>query len=337
MGRRRAADSNMSYRITHQPMSFDLHRAFPNAREVLRWEGGCAYAADHDGRAYVITDQRTLVDFLDADDADLADQLVTIREFDDMEDRDDHVHRRHLSSLPFERRIHTIYSAHARHILPFVGSAYEAARDNQLRVMALGINAYVDDKHWKPLEAHNWFRTWFKEKTHRFDKGVRDRVNELAGVVTASGRLFAGKRFDGDESLFITNVIKVYLTALDGKRADHVTHYFDEHPAQRHQWRDEFEALLGADVTPHVIAIFGNIFWPRICESFRKNGELAEHVKDYLPTPGPLLHFANRIVLKNGHELLLLRMRHPAARTKSGTAEWFVKQPGFSELVTPSK
>jgi len=52
---------------------------------------------------------------------------------------------------------------------------------------------------------------------------------------------------------------------------------------------------------------------------------------------GSCRHFLNRITLDHDggqHELLLVRLRHPAGRTATGSPKWLLAQPEFRAMVT---
>ncbi len=56
---------------------------FPNAERIVGAEGGAIYAAEAEGAWWLITDEGTMADFFDAEDADLAAGSVKLRRFDD--------------------------------------------------------------------------------------------------------------------------------------------------------------------------------------------------------------------------------------------------------------
>jgi hypothetical protein len=213
-----------------------------------------------------------------------------------------------------------IYERNQDHILPFIGEAFTSARPEQLRVVVVGINAYVSEGDWDHKSAE-WFRTGFAEQRHRFDKRVLSEVSELALGLTSAGRALAGRVFEGSKSMYVTNAIKVYVREHEGKRASQVAaqlgRYLD-------QWRDEMETMMELRLTPHLIVVMGGPFWPHMCRSFRDGGVLCQQVAEYRPTQGETLHHLNRIVLSDGQRVVLVRLRHPAARTPKGSAAWLL-------------
>jgi hypothetical protein len=78
-------------RIEKHPFGFDVCDQFPNARPFRGWEGGCAYRAEREGKAFVIIDEGTMADFLDECDPqerEVLKQLVSVIEFDNEAERE---------------------------------------------------------------------------------------------------------------------------------------------------------------------------------------------------------------------------------------------------------
>lgn len=65
----------------------------------------------------------------------------------------------------FAEAIRDIYRVHPDHIFPFIGGRYLDPDPAHLRVLALGINAYVQDGQ-RPNP--NWFASWFGKAMYRF-------------------------------------------------------------------------------------------------------------------------------------------------------------------------
>lgn len=81
-------------RVEHRPYNFDIRSEFPHARLFKGWEGGCALKAERDGKPFIISDGRTIAEFLD--EADLAarealDRLVSVMEFENEAERDAYI------------------------------------------------------------------------------------------------------------------------------------------------------------------------------------------------------------------------------------------------------
>ncbi len=124
---------------------------------------------------------------------------------------------------PLARRIRVIYDEGApRQIHPHIGGAFLVPAEDSLRILAVGINSYLD----APADASphpGWFAGWFTEQRHRFTRRLWRDLKVLAETLTAPGARFAAKRFQGMDSVFLTNAIKVYLPSSEGKRADQLT------------------------------------------------------------------------------------------------------------------
>jgi hypothetical protein len=94
-------------RVERRPYDFEICAEFPNARLFKAWEGGGAFKAERDGKAFIISDGRTIAEFLDesglADRATL-DGLVSVIEFDDEAERDAYVAREMAFGTDLEGR-----------------------------------------------------------------------------------------------------------------------------------------------------------------------------------------------------------------------------------------
>ena len=220
-------------------------------------------------------------------------------------------------------------------IHPYVGASFGRADDGVLRVMGVGINAYVSERDW-PKRSPGWFASWFTPPRDRYQRGAIRDLTKLAAAVTTSTSLFSAKRFAKPDSLYVTNAVKVYVPEATGKRAAQLTDAdFDRHTAQ---WHDELDAMAEHGVLPHVIAIIGDPFWGRACDSFRTSSFARMKTKHYEWCKGSCLHYANRITLDAGgieHTLLLVRLRHPASRRATGSPKWLSQQAEFAGLMAP--
>jgi hypothetical protein len=228
-------------------------------------------------------------------------------------------------------RIREIYEQRRPdHIDPYIGEAFHGALPDHLRVLCIGINTYISPGEWERRKAI-WFAEWFKNQKYRFSKGAVRAVDPLAAAVTAPDRLFAGLTFDWRKSLYVTNAVKVYVTEADGKRAEQVGQSFAAHETQ---WRDEITALIDAGVPPHVVVVFGKIFWPAFCKSFGHEGVLAPRVAAREGETADAGHRLCRITLIGGHVMLLVRLNHPSRPARKLTAENFEQLPSFSRTCT---
>lgn len=236
--------------------------------------------------------------------------------------------------MTFAEQIHSIYDRHGpTQIHPLIGDAFTTPQPNDLRVMAVGINSYVSaDGQGK--ESPSWFAGWFRNQSFRYQRGAwRDLQGLAAGLTSPSSRL-ASKVFRGMDGLYLTNAVKVYVPEETGKRADQLSSEdFERHLAQ---WHDELDVMSEHEVLPHVIAIIGAPFWAYACESFRGDAFKMMKVKSYEAARRACSHFASRIMLevsRGEHEVLLVRLRHPAARSAKGSPKWLYEQEEFSRLV----
>ena len=234
----------------------------------------------------------------------------------------------------FVEQIHGIYNRHENCIYPYIGAAFSQLGEGELRIMGVGINARSEDKHWG-TQVPELYAQWFEKQSWRFQKGVWRDLKELGARITQAPFLFAGRRFAGMGSIFLTNAVKVYVKDSEGRHADQLTE--DDFKRHLDQWRDELDAMAEANVLPHVVAIIGKPFWGFACSSFRSSPPFKRFtVKEYRWCQGRSLHFANRITLRapsGDHDLLLIRLRHPAGRAPSGSPRWLFQQADFKQIA----
>jgi hypothetical protein len=232
-------------------------------------------------------------------------------------------------------QLEAIYTRHEHAVLPYIGAAFQQPDERDLRVMAIGINAYISAKDWPP-KAH-WMRDWFEQRKPRFYQRVFKEAAQLAAAVTAPSMMFEGRVFDPQRCLLGTNAVKTYLPEAEGKRAEQLT---AEHFAQHDlQWRDELQLLAEAGVAPHVILIFGAPFWEHAWKAFHPEHTSLRApiaVRSFRAAWGDAPHRLNRITLDlagRPHDLLLVRLMHPAGRSMMGSARWLVGRSAFRELA----
>jgi hypothetical protein len=231
------------------------------------------------------------------------------------------------------QQLHSIYDRHEHRIHPFIGSAFRSPSGADFRVMGVGINAYssAHDHGQQPPDLN---AQWFAKQTYRFHRAVLRDLGELAAGLTQPRAAFAGKRFLGIESVLLTNAVKVYVHEAEGKRAEQLP--ADAFDAHLDQWRDEIDALADADALPHVIAVIGDPFWKHACDSFRNAPFRSIRVETHRWAPGKCLHYVNRYALRGprgAHDLLLVRLRHPASRRINGAPRWLLGQAEFREIT----
>ncbi len=69
----------------------------------------------------------------------------------------------------FKERIYDRFAPDQIH--PFVGGASRGGSADVLRVMGVGINAYVSAKDW-PRRSPGWFASWFAPPRDRYQRGL---------------------------------------------------------------------------------------------------------------------------------------------------------------------
>jgi hypothetical protein len=143
-------------------------------------------------------------------------------------------------------------------IQPFVGRAFFEPLPNDLRILMVGVNAYVDDAEWsiaKPSPA--WLKSWFIQGKYRFypraAKDAHELANGLAGVP-----FLRDKTFRGAEGMYVTNFVKTYVRTSLGKREDQLG---DELASWSDHWADELELLAEHDVFPHPMVVYSRRVW----------------------------------------------------------------------------
>ena len=158
--------------------------------------------------------------------------------------------------MSFVHEIRAIYERHPKHIVPFVGEGFTAPSADRLRVMCVGINAYVSARDWDRTPPES-FAGWIERTTYKFGRAVLRDASIVGEAITRGGALFHHLRYAGHPSLYVTNAVKVYVPEEAGKRADQL----GECDYERHvgQWQDELRTMRAHGVLPHVIVIFG---WP---------------------------------------------------------------------------
>jgi hypothetical protein len=201
--------------------------------------------------------------------------------------------------------------------------------------MAVGINCYsVGKDHGR--QPPELFAEWFTNETHVYQQRLWPALRQLASGITTMPFMFAGLSFPADKSgVYLTNAVKVYIPDNEGKRADQLSD--DQLTAHCDQWRDELDALAVANAFPHLIAIIGEPFWKHACASFQRPQFEWLRVDSYESCAGRSLHYANRIVVgttRGAHSTLLVRLRHPAGRSRTGSPSWLLRQPDFIKLAS---
>jgi len=212
---------------------------------------------------------------------------------------------------------------------PFVGSAFVEPTAATVRIMAVGINAYVDPRD-EAITLPAAFAEWFRTGRYRYQRRLAKELLTLATGLVEKHRL-GSMALAGKESLYVTNAIKTYVPTAHGKRADQIENRaYDQHFPT---WLRELELLAEHDAFPDVMVIVGAPFWGRALATFGASGEVrGVEVLERMPFSGAARGYGSEIGLRvRGAErpLLMIRLRHPAARTRLGGPEWLLEHAGI--------
>lgn len=235
----------------------------------------------------------------------------------------------------FAVRAERVASALSHRILPYIGNGFQDPDGGDLRVMAVGINAYVSEGHDWASQDPAWFRGWFERTEHRYYARVKSQAMALAAGLGESSA-FGSRTATWPKSFYGTNAIKAYLPKSTGKRASQVAHtLFAEHAPF---FCREVELMAEHAVLPHLILIFGLPFWEHACAALDVGSSALGSAKIVTcgRADGTCERFARRVRIRTDggdHELLLVRMRHPSGRTPVGSAKWLLAQPEFRALA----
>lgn len=238
---------------------------------------------------------------------------------------------------PLGTEILRLYDAFENPIHPSIGQTFERADKGGLRVMTLGINAYLSPKDW-PNQKPTWFASWFIEGTNPFDRGVARDAATIANALTTNSELYSDLAFRGKDSIFHTNAVKSYVPEAIGKRSDQISP--QDYLRHLDAWHAELDILAKHGVLPHVVVVFGRTFWEWAWQAFHpryRPDSTYVKVHTFAPAKGEALHHANLIDLEDAggrHNLALLGVRHPAARAASkATPEWILSLPDVRKLL----
>jgi len=105
------------------------------------------------------------------------------------------------AATPLPARNAAIYERHEHHILPYIGDAFSAPGERDLRVLTVGVNAYVGEDDWPPKPE--WHRAWYEKRAHRFHERVFAETAVLAEAVSAADR-FHGLRFEAPRCVCVS-------------------------------------------------------------------------------------------------------------------------------------
>lgn len=215
-------------------------------------------------------------------------------------------------------------------IHPFIGEAFASPAGGDLRIVAVGINSYVDAGDW-PNRHPGWLASWFRNGEHRFYPAVWSEAEVMAAAVASA---FPQVRFRGKESIYVTNAVKVYVPGAEGKRSDQISDaQLDEYSWV---WRAELDLMAKHAVLPHVVLVFGEPQWRHVWEPLKAGHFDNFLVQKYQPAGEELFHRCNSLSVLGtfGRQpVLLLRVTHPAARTDRWRAAELAAHPEFGKAL----
>lgn len=256
------------------------------------------------------------------------------------------------SALTFRDEMAALYRRHGpRHILPFVGSAYESD-ESLLRVCALGINAYISPDDWpdRDSELQDWYQSWWAlaghGKTNRFFETAYHQCDILARSLACSPQLRV-LAYDPNpvrkSGFYGTNAIKVF-TEDTFKKAEALSP--GDFDAYTPTWYAELDLMAKHNCLPHLIVVFGGAIWSYACSAFDPNQSVASsrydhmRIEEYVAAGGrhsPSYHWANRIVARTAagrQTVFVVRLHHPCSRAlPRRDAEWLLSQFDFRHLA----
>lgn len=232
-----------------------------------------------------------------------------------------------------------IREAYAREncIVPFIGDLFASGDPRTLRVMTIGINAYLSVGDWAQQNP-TWFSGWFKDGRHKFDRTVAADAGTIASLLIAKSSYFAGMEYRGKENIFHTDAVKVFMPESSGKTSDQVTRQdFEAHVPT---WHAELDIMAKHGVLPHVVLVFGRPFWEWAWQAFHpktKPSFTCLKVHAFTSASGDGHHYANRVEVEGAagrQPVALMTVRHPAARASSkATTDWLLSLPDVRELL----
>lgn len=236
------------------------------------------------------------------------------------------------SPMPLLDTIHPLYDrlaaqGQATPIHPFIGSAFASPSDSTLRVMAIGINAYVDEQHSSQVSGSS-FGEWFATGKYRYQRAAWTTLDALARGLVAGPYRLGHLAHAGMDSIYLTNAIKTYLPTAVGKHAHQVAE--PQYDAHLPTFRDELRILAEHGAFPHAIVVIGAPFWSRSCDTLALGATFGPaRIVSRTHFPGRLVHHANRLEVQSGERTSTvwhLRVKHPAGRSKKGSAAWLLGQ-----------
>ena len=145
-------------------------------------------------------------------------------------------------------------------LLPFVDENY--FESDSLKVMHLGINAYVGERDWADAKEDSW-RGWARNDRYKFHKWMSKNQAAFSNFSSASYR---------------TNLVKIFLPASTGKIATDVSQKILD--KSQELLKDEIKLLQHLQVLPDIILCYGRKawdgMWPIMFNNFNAK-DLAKH------------------------------------------------------------
>ncbi len=170
-----------------------------------------------------------------------------------------------MPASPFRADIRNAYTRENKNgILPFIGDTFASGEPGALRVMTIGINAYLSEADWA-RQHPEWFSGWFKDGVHKFDRTVAADAATIANAL-ADTSYFTGLTYRGKENIFHTNAVKFYMPESRGKHSNQVTR--EDYQRCAPTWHAELDVMAKHGVLPHIVIVFGQPFWEWAWQAF---------------------------------------------------------------------
>lgn len=231
---------------------------------------------------------------------------------------------------------------------PFIGNQWSADASH-LRIAVCGINSYYREKDWvhadgtpKPPDAGAYAR-WFGYNKRLFFQQSRTQASILAEALLTQ-EAFEHLTWDGDKSLYVTNMVKRYLPESLGDKA----HKLADESGQallaegRQTWRQELAVMAAHDRLPHAVIVFGHRIWRGAWTAFAPKHNPSAWSLHYEPMPKgtELHHHLNIVTVSEAGQrrpLVLTRLNHPASPNHEKRAKWLVEHPEFPSRIQPHR
>jgi hypothetical protein len=229
-------------------------------------------------------------------------------------------------------------------IEPFIGRAFREPNETDLRILALGVNSYVDDDEWsKGVPPPGRFSSWFEKSQWTFFPRVASDADVLADRLRREARCLAERKWRNKDGVCLTNFVKSYVRTSAGKREGQLGNGVLE--AYKSQWEAEIDAMAASrcaasrrHVLPHVVVVYSRRIWDRAWRAFYEpSSSRPLKVHEYRALTEEPQHRVNRLVVSSAsgrtQPLLLLRLRHPSSPDKTASPEWLLSQSAVQSLL----